>query len=47
LRAGLRELGYIEGKNLSISIRWNEGGLERLPDLAEELLRGLHGCIAI
>jgi len=40
LRAGLRELGYIEGKNLSISIRWNEGGLERLPDLAEELLRG-------
>ena len=39
LRAGLRELGYIEGKNLSISIRWNEGGLERLPDLAEELLR--------
>ena len=39
LRAGLRELGYIEGKNLSISIRWNEGGLERLADLAEELLR--------
>ncbi len=40
LRAGLRELGYIEGRNLSISISWNEGGLERLSDLAEELLRG-------
>jgi putative ABC transport system substrate-binding protein len=39
LRAGLRELGYIEGKNLSISMRWNEGGLEQLPDLAAQLLR--------
>jgi putative ABC transport system substrate-binding protein len=39
LRAGLRALGYVEGKNLSLSVRWNEGGLERLPDLAAELLR--------
>ena len=39
LRAGLRELGYVEGKNLSLSVRWNEGGLERLSDLAAELLR--------
>jgi putative tryptophan/tyrosine transport system substrate-binding protein len=39
LRAGLRELGYIEGTNLSLSVRWNESGSERLPDLAEELLR--------
>jgi putative ABC transport system substrate-binding protein len=39
LRAGLRELGYVEGKNLSISLRWNEGGLEQLPGLAAELLR--------
>ena len=39
LRAGLKELAYVEGKNLSILVRWNEGGLERLPDLAAELLR--------
>jgi putative ABC transport system substrate-binding protein len=39
LRAGLKELGYVEGKNLNLSVRWNEGGLERLPDLAAELLR--------
>ena len=39
LRAGLRDLGYVEGKNLGLSVRWNEGGLERLPDLAADLLR--------
>ena len=39
LRAGLRALGYVEGKNLSLAVRWNEGGLERLPALAAELLR--------
>ena len=38
LRAGLRELGYIEGQNLSLTVRWNEGGLDRLSDLAAELL---------
>ena len=39
LRAGLRELGYVEGRNLDLSVRWNEGGAGRLPDLAAELLR--------
>ena len=39
LRAGLKELGNVEGKNLSLSVRWNEAGPERLPDLAAELLR--------
>lgn len=39
LRAGLRELGYVEGRNLKLSVHWNEGGAERLPDLAAELLR--------
>jgi len=39
LRAGLKEHGYVEGRNLGLSVRWNEGGLERLPDLAAELLR--------
>jgi putative ABC transport system substrate-binding protein len=38
LRAGLRELGYIEGQNLSLTVRWNGGGLDRLSDLAAELL---------
>ena len=40
LRAGLRDLGYVESGNLSLSVRWNEGGLEHLPELAAELLRG-------
>ena len=39
LRAGLKELGYVEGKNLTLSVRWNEGGQDRLPELAAELLR--------
>ena len=38
LRAGLRELGYIEGKNLSIEWRWAEDNYERLPALAAELV---------
>jgi putative tryptophan/tyrosine transport system substrate-binding protein len=39
LRARLRDLGYLEGRNLKLSVRWNEGSAERLPDLAAELLR--------
>ena len=36
---GMRELGYIEGKNLVIEWRSAEGKIERLPDLATELVR--------
>jgi len=39
LRAGLRDLGYVEGKNLAIEFRWAEGHYQRLPELAAELVR--------
>ena len=38
-RAGLRDLGYVEGKNFVIEDRWADGNYERLPALAEELVR--------
>lgn len=38
-RQGLRELGYVEGKNLIIEYRYAEERLERLPALTEELIR--------
>jgi putative ABC transport system substrate-binding protein len=36
---GLRGLGYVEGKNILIEYRYAEGRLERLEELAEELVR--------
>jgi putative ABC transport system substrate-binding protein len=38
LRAGLRDLGYVEHRNLVIEYRWAEGKAERLPALAAELV---------
>ncbi len=38
-RAGLRELGYIEGQNITVEERWAEGRIERFPDLLRDLLR--------
>jgi putative ABC transport system substrate-binding protein len=38
-RQGLRELGYIEGHNITIEARWAEERPERFPDLVAELLR--------
>ena len=35
----LRELGWIQGKNLVIEYRWADGNAERLPALAAELVR--------
>src|SRR5215469_3452340 len=39
LRQGLRELGYVEGKNIVIEWRSAEGKLDRLPARAAELMR--------
>jgi putative ABC transport system substrate-binding protein len=39
LVANLRELGYVEGTNLSVESRWAEGKSDRLGELAAELVR--------
>ncbi len=38
-RQGLRDLGWVEGKNIVVEYRWAEGRFDRLPVLAEELVR--------
>jgi putative ABC transport system substrate-binding protein len=38
-RQGLRDLGYLEGRNITIEYRWAEGKPERMRELAEELVR--------
>jgi putative tryptophan/tyrosine transport system substrate-binding protein len=38
LRAGLRDLGYVEGKNIVIEFRWADS-VEQLPEMAAELVR--------
>jgi putative tryptophan/tyrosine transport system substrate-binding protein len=38
-RQGLRKSGYIEGDNVTIAYRWAENQIDRLPELAAELVR--------
>ena len=38
LKAGLAELGYVEGKNLELVVRWADGRPERLPALVAEIM---------
>lgn len=38
-RQRLRELGWVEGQNIVIDYRYAEGRVDRLPDLAAELVR--------
>lgn len=38
LMKSLRDLGFVEGKNLVVDTRWAEGNDERYPDLAAELV---------
>ena len=38
LRSGLRELGYVEGRNITVEFRWAEESYGRLPELVSELV---------
>jgi putative tryptophan/tyrosine transport system substrate-binding protein len=44
-RQGLREFGYVEGRNLAIEYRSAEGNIDRLPELAADLVRLKVDCI--
>ena len=37
-RQGLKELGFAEGENVAVAYRWAEDRLDRLPELAAELV---------
>jgi putative ABC transport system substrate-binding protein len=39
IRQGLIDLGYFEGKNIRFEFRWAEAALDRLPELAQDLVR--------
>ena len=38
-RQGLKDIGYVEGENVAIEYRWAENQIDRLPALADELVR--------
>ena len=47
LRNGLRDIGYVEGKNLVIEARWADGNNERVPQLAQELAAARVAAIVV
>ena len=38
-RQGLRALGFVDGQNIAIELRYAQGGPQQLPELAAELIR--------
>jgi putative ABC transport system substrate-binding protein len=38
-REGLKDTGFVEGRNVAIEFRWAEGHFERLPEMAADLVR--------
>src|SRR5262249_31669811 len=38
-RAGLRDLGYVEGTNIIVESRWTEDNYQRIPELVTDLVR--------
>ena len=38
-RQGLKEAGFVEGENVAIAYRWAEDQINRLPELADDLVR--------
>jgi len=46
-RRGMRELGYVDGRNVTIDWRWSEGKTDRFPALAAELVQSKVDLIVV